>query len=99
MLVHGIAEFARKLTIQFAGIAIHSSNDFCGEKCRNHAVIVSGPDIAIPTQEASASTLFSDEAERAVTKTVERRRYSQPLRLKYQYTPAPANTIDSNDSG
>ena len=36
---------------------------------------------------------------RAVTKTVDRRRYSQPLRLKYQYTPAPANTIDSNDSG
>ncbi len=42
---------------------------------------------------------ISGEAERAVTKTVDRRRYSQPLRLKYQYTPAPANTIDSNDSG
>ena len=71
-IVNRFAELARKLAVDFAGIAAHPRGDLRRQQSRDDAVFVCRPDAAIETDERRAGTLLPAKAERAVEQAIDK---------------------------
>ena len=61
-----VAELIRQFRIQHARVAALARGDFSREQRRHHAVLVGGPDGAVPAQECRAGAFLATEAQRGV---------------------------------
>ena len=70
-IVSRLAELAREVAIDLAGIAAHARGDLRRQQRRDDAVLVGRPDAAVPAQERRARALLAAEPERAVEQAVD----------------------------
>src|SRR5208337_5461581 len=69
-VVSRLAELAREIAVDFAGIAAHARCDLRRQQGRHDAVLVRRPGAPIDPQEGRARTLFPAEAERTVEQAI-----------------------------